>query len=85
MMDFVEEIESYSPQTHPEKTQSNPGLQLEPQPFQSNPYEVPDYQEQKTIESNSSYGKEDKEDKEEPTGCTKFCKQKYYEEYFKVN
>ena len=85
MLGFEDEIESYSPQTNP-PAYSNP-MEQQVQPiedpsfvsaeYQSNPYQAQDVKEEPLAQE----GKKE----EEVTGITRFCKQKYYEEYFKVS
>ena len=75
MLDLVEEIQSYSPQAPSSK--SNNLYKTEPQYIKPTP-------ELKEVLAPASQQPE-AEQTEKETGISRFCKQKYYEEYFKVN
>jgi RNA binding exosome subunit len=74
MLDLVEEIESYSPQTGQAKAASPYNNDAENYINKS----VEDSKEEK-METN------EKRAEEEDRSCTRFLKQKYYEEYFNVS
>lgn len=83
MMDFVDEIESYSPQTGQQPNANPYQAQPNPNPYKPNPFDF--HLEQPSGDSSSepnpkleeSPEKEEKDEKE--SGCTRFCKKKYYE------
>jgi hypothetical protein len=82
-MDFTEEIESYSPHTgqakQPEHLAYLPQTHLEASSFTPPvPVEYGERQTEVTEQSRVEEGGKE-------TGCTRFCGQKYYEEFFQVS
>lgn len=78
MMDLVEEVESYSPQTgQPNNTYQQPNY-FQPNPYPSDPYQF-NLQEPSQDSTESPPKPKEKEEEEKESGCTRFFKKKFYE------